>query len=196
MAGTIVNQFSGLPLQDLIAGPLMAASDAQVKLAQATAAFIQTVGFVNDQDPAKSTVRNVTFQFRRPTGAEPEAGGAVPTELVTMDVPLLSIVKVPALSIVNVDITFNMEVKEATSDTSDTTKQASAQFQAGGGWGPFSAKLSISGSVSSTTKSERTTDSSAKYNVVVKAEDKGMPEGLARVLDIMASAIAPTNVKQ
>ena len=39
------DQFKGLPMADLIGGPLMAASDAQVKLANATADFIKVIGF-------------------------------------------------------------------------------------------------------------------------------------------------------
>ena len=40
------DQFRGLPMADLIGGPLMAACDAQVKLANATADFIKVVGFL------------------------------------------------------------------------------------------------------------------------------------------------------
>jgi hypothetical protein len=57
---TIAEQFRGLPMGDLVGAPLIAASDAQVRLAQATADFIQTVGFVPpaDGDPAgQSTTR-------------------------------------------------------------------------------------------------------------------------------------------
>ena len=37
----------------------------------------------------------------------------------------------------------------------------------------------------------RSSDNSAKYHVQVLAEDTGMPEGLARVLDILHTAIQP-----
>ena len=44
------------------------------------------------------------------------------------------------------------------------------------------------------TMQPRTSDNSAKYHVAVHAEDRGMPEGLARVMDIMQSAIAPKSI--
>jgi len=192
----IADQFKGLPMGDLIGGPLMAACNAQVQLAQATANFIQTVGFLPQADGATTPqqIRQVAFQFNRPAGDTPGADGTIPTETVSLNVPLLAVVKIPALSITNVDITFNMEVKNSTSDSSSSSKEAKGSVDASVGWGPFSAKISISGSVSSSSKSERSSDSSAKYNVSVKAQDTGMPEGLARVLDIMNQAIAPSKI--
>jgi len=45
--------------------------------------------------------------------------------------------------------------------------------------------------VSSHMQNTRSSDNSAKYHLNVKAEDKGMPEGLARVMDIMQTACEP-----
>jgi hypothetical protein len=106
-------------------------------------------------------------------------------------VPLLAIVKIPALAIDTVNITFDMEVKnsETSKDSSQTSGSISADASVG--WGPFALKVHVEGSVSSSKENTRQTDQSAKYHVEVNASDKGMPEGLARVLDIMNSAIAP-----
>lgn len=62
------------------------------------------------------------------------------------------------------------------------------------GWGPFSAKVSVQGKVSSHKESARSSDNSAKYHVSVHAEDRGMPEGLARVMDILQTSIAPCKI--
>lgn len=203
----MANQFKGLPMGDLIGGPLMAACDAQVRLANATATFIQQVGFVPPPgadladatyDPTTFDVRTVSFKFNRPSLSKDivSPGEVNPMETVELDVPLLAIVKIPALSIDLVDITFDMEVKstETTEDTS--AKSGSVKSEASVGWGPFAASVSIEGSVSSSQKNTRTTDQSAKYHVQVTARDTGMPEGLARVLDLMNSAIAPTAITQ
>ena len=129
------DQFRGLPMGDLIGGPLMAACDAQIRLANATAQFIQQVGFVPPKGtrPADSTdalvfdsgtfdTRNVAFKFNRPQqNGVPDEHGNVPQETVELDVPLLAIVKIPSLGIETVDITFDMEVKnsERSSETED-----------------------------------------------------------------------------
>lgn len=204
---SMADQFRGLPMGDLIGGPLMAAADAQVRLANSTANFIQQVGFMpgpNTQpgqdgtityDPATFQIRTAAFKFTRPTaGATPAADGSVPTELVELDVPLLAIVKIPSLAIDTVDITFDMEVKNTESSKETENKSGSFSADASVGWGPFSLKVHVEGSVSTAKENTRSTDQSAKYHVEVHASDKGMPEGLARVLDIMNSAVAPKKV--
>ncbi|WP_205574622.1 DUF2589 domain-containing protein [Indioceanicola profundi] len=195
---TIADQFRGLPMGDLIGGPLMAACDAQVKLANATANFIRVVGFnpptaIDPNDPNKvGDIRMVSFKYNRP--AEDQTGasnGVTKQETVELEVPLLAVVKVPALAINTVDITFDMEVKNSESSTEKQDAQASLDASMKFGWGMFSGTVRIQGSVSSSKENQRSSDSSAKYTVNVKAEDKGMPEGLARVLDMMNQAVAP-----
>lgn len=210
------DQFKGLPMGDLIGGPLMAACDAQVRLANATATFIQQVGFrprSADQmkalsDPNNPTpfnasdmdVRTVAFRFNRPAAGHatptPAAGAptVVPTETVELEVPLLAIVKIPALAINTVDITFDMEVKNSERTSESEEKKGSFSADASVGWGPFSLKVHVEGSVATHKENTRQTDQSAKYHVEVRAEDKGMPEGLARVLDMMNGAIAPKTI--
>jgi len=194
------DQFRGLPMADLIGGPLMASADAQVKLANATADFIKVIGFMPPKDPKDSVgdVRNVLFRFDRPAVAAGQitAGAPIPVETVDLQVPLLSIVKVPSLAISTVGITFDMEVKnsETNKDSFDAAAKMEAQAQVG--WGPFSLKVNITGSVSSHKENTRQSDQSAKYHVEVRAEDKGMPEGLARVLDIVQSSIAPRQISK
>lgn len=201
------DQFRGLPMGDLIGGPLMAACDAQVRLANASAQFIQQIGFMPKKDavpdanglipfdPSTFDTRNVAFRFNRPqAGTQPNDQGVYPTETVELDVPLLAIVKVPALGIDTVDITFDMEVKN--SERSSETEDKSGKFSADAsvGWGPFSLKVHVEGSVATHKENTRETDQSAKYHVQVRATDKGMPEGLARVLDMMNTAIAPKTI--
>ncbi|HYZ21443.1 MAG TPA: DUF2589 domain-containing protein [Rhodopila sp.] len=202
------DQFRGLPMGDLIGGPLMAACDAQVRLANSTAAFIQAVGFM-PKDPTKpvgndnppSEIRSVAFKFSRPSQAIANTTGTdnsvtVPTELVELDVPLLAIVKIPTLAINTVDITFDMEVKNTERSTESQDTKGSFSADASVGWGPFSLKVHVEGSVASHKENTRESDQSAKYHVEVHAEDKGMPEGLARVLDMMNAAIAPRSITQ
>ena len=199
------NQFKGLPMGDLIGGPLMAACDAQVRLANSTASFIQTVGFI-PKDPATAVtadptgkvsqdqlnVRTVDFRFDRP-GA-PDAQGKPTTETVALEVPLLAIVKVPSLFIDTVDIIFDMEVKNSESSTNSSDQKGSFAADASVGWGIFSLKVHVEGSVATHQENTRSTDQTAKYHVEVHAADKGMPEGLARVLDMMNTAIAPKSI--
>lgn len=205
MADGLVNmssQFKGLPMGDLIGGPLNAACDAQVRLANATADFVKVVGFLppteDDFKKDKNAVggtRTVKFSFDRPVqtpGGSADKPNA--TETVVLEVPMLAIVKIPNLSINTVDVTFDMEVKSSTSDSSSSDQEASIDAEMKVGWGVFSASVKVHGSVSAHQEHTRTSDNSAKYHVEVHAADTGMPEGLARVLDIMQSACVPKTI--
>jgi len=195
------DQFRGLPMGDLIGGPLMAACDAQVKLANASADFIRVVGFlppVSGSSEQSSDVRTVLFKFDRPANTEQELtkdGKAGDMERVALEVPLLAIVKIPALAINSVDVTFDMEIKNSETDKSSLDAAAKMSAEAQAGWGPFSVKVNISGSISSHKENTRSSDQSAKYHVEVHATDNGMPEGLARVLDIVQSSVAPKAIE-
>lgn len=190
MAEKLGNEFSGLPMGELIGGPLTAACDAQVRLALATANFINTVGF----DPKTNQMRNVDFSFMRPAKRPEGTPDDMMVEKVQLSVPFLAIVNIPALKIKSVDITFDMEIKS--SEQYKDSDKKDIGFEAGGsaGIGPFSLSVKVNGSVSTSRENTRSTDKSAKYHVEVHALDEGMPEGLSRVLDILQSAIAPVGV--
>lgn len=204
----ISSQFKGLPMSELIGGPLAAACDSQIKLAQATANFIRSVGFLppppdpNNATPDPNAVggtRTALFRFKRPVdNLDPATKADQPfaEEEVELEVPLLAIVKVPNLSIYTVDVNFEMEVKSSFTAKESQDYSASMQSEMKFGWGLFSAKVNIQGSVASHKENTRTSDNSAKYTVAVHAEDKGMPEGLARVLDILQTAAAPRKVSK
>jgi hypothetical protein len=199
MADELINmssQFKGLPMGDLIGSPLSAACEAQVKLAQATADFIKVIGFLppaaNDPSGVGAT-RTAQFRFKRPVD-DPNNAGGIAEEEVELEVPLLAIVKVPNLSVTKVDITFDMEVKSSFSSTEKDDKSVEFGAEMSIGWGIFKATAHVSGSVATHKENTRSSDNSAKYHVEVHAEDNGMPEGLARVMDILQSACAPRKI--
>lgn len=193
----ISSQFKGLPMGDLIGGPLTAACDAQIKLANATADFIRVVGFLPPDANNKQETRTASFKFKRPIeNTDPATAGATPflEEEVELEVPLLALVNVPSLAIQRVDIKFDMEVKSSFSAKEQEDKSGSFEAEAKVGWGVFSARVKVQGSVATHKENARSSDNSAKYTVSVLAEDKGMPEGLSRVLDILQTAVAPRKI--
>jgi len=176
----IGDQFKGLDMKNLIGGPLTAAAEASIMLAQSTADFIQQVGF-----DAEQKTRNILFKYQR---SVPDPDGNVSNQEMAMELPLLAIVPIPNLQIDEVNVIFDMEVKN--SERSEDAFSASASMSASGGFGPV--KVSISGSVSASKSNTRSSDNSAKYHVDVRATNHGIPEGLARVLDMMAATISPS----
>jgi hypothetical protein len=173
--------FKGLPIEDLIATPLVAAASSQAKLAMVTADFIQKVGI-----DSKSGVKTVEFRFE---DRDPQNN---PIQK-RVDVPLLSIVNIPSLAVKNVEVEFTMEVKTQSSDKSENCIDSSFEAGFSSKWSPWSC--SIKGAVSTKSENTRSTDKSAKYDIKVVARDDGMPEGLSRVLDILNNSISNNSTK-
>lgn len=186
------DQFSGLDMDALIGGPLRAACNAQALLAASTVKFIEDVGLEAPGANGVRKVRTAAFSFSR--AAISQNGEAFGSEDVSMSVPILSIVKIPTLGVDTVDITFDMEVKSSESSESTSDKSGELEANAGLKIGPFHMDVKIKGSVSCHESNTRASDNSAKYHVNVHAKDYGMPEGLARMLDILATASAPTKI--
>jgi len=182
------SQFGGLPMDQLIGGPLKAACSAQTLLAKASSDFIKDVG-LNDAGGGNMSARTVDFSFNKPV-QDPD--GTTKLEKVDLQVPLLAIVNTPSLSVKEVDVNFTMEVKSSTSSktTSDTKAELTAHAKYNAGL--FSCDVTIHGSVANHSENSRKSDNSAKYDVKVIARDDGPPEGLMKVLDMLNDAIAPT----
>ena len=167
MAGTIANQFTGLPIETLISAPLLAAAEGQKSLAATTAAFITEVGM-----DEKGNTKTVTFNYNNGP------------QTVALDVPLLSILNVPSLLVDSIDVEFNMEVSTQNSTKSST--DVSTKVNASAGFGCW--KASFEGKVSHHNESNRSSDTSAKYTISVKGKQE-KPEGLMKVLDMLNDSI-------
>ncbi len=179
---SVAEQFAGLDMKSLIGGPLTAAADASILLARSTADFINDVGF-----DANGKVRTAAFGYERRSAND---DGTSNLEEMKVAVPMLAIVPIPNLQIDEVNVLFDMEVKQ--SEKLEKSTDLGASLSGSAKFGPV--KVSITGSVSSHSSNTRSSDNSAKYHVDVKATNHGMPEGLSRVLDMMAACISPTLV--
>lgn len=107
-----------------------------------------------------------------------------------VDVPMLSIVPIPNLQVDEVNILFDMEVKQ--SEKQESSMDMGATVTGSLRIGPI--RVSVSDSVSAHQSNTRSSDNSAKYHVDVRATNHGIPEGLARVMDMMAVNISPSLV--
>lgn len=175
----IAEQFAGIQMDKLIGAPLSAAADASIQLAGSTADFINRVGFEPD-----GRLRNATFGYQ---SRSVNKDGTINHDEMKIDVPMLAIVPIPNLQVDEVNILFDMEVKQSQKQENGLDLGATASGNMNFGV----AKVNITGNVSAHSSNTRSSDNSAKYHVDVRATNHGTPEGLARVLDMMASGIAP-----
>ncbi len=175
----IAEQFAGLQMDQLIGAPLRAAADASTLLANSTADFINRVGF-----DGEGKVRTVAFGYQKRSANE---DGTSNLDEMKVDIPMLAIVPIPNLQVDEVNVLFDMEVKQSERQESSMDMGASITGSVNLGI----VKVSVTGNISAHQANTRSSDNSAKYHVDVRATNHGTPEGLARVLDMMAANVAP-----
>jgi len=179
----LVQNFKGLPMGELIGGPLHASCAAQVELAEAMISAMEVIGFKDDK------TRTIDFDLERPV--LDNKTGTISKETVTIHAPTLGLVPLPALLIDLVTIDFNMEVKNV--ETSKATTDASVEVNASAKFLWY--KASIKGTVSTHRENTRESDKSAKYTVHVEAKQQPPTEGMGKLMQLLSSAVDPIEIK-
>lgn len=216
---SMAQQFSGLPMGDLIGAPLMAAADANHKMAMTQVKFMLDTCFSKKKmagggegkdDQYEYLPVMVELKLKRPVISTVKGDKPSDTK-VTIDsaessltIPLLTLLPLNALAVDDVNINFNMEVKSSfSSEQTEAEKEnmsAEGSFEAKVGYGPFSA--SVSGSVSkSSEKSNSKTDkyeksNKATYDVKVHAGQLPLPEGVGVIIQAYTDNITPIMVTE
>lgn len=209
---SMAQQFSGLPMENLIGGPLMAAAEANGKMAVTQTKFILDTCFSKKEDnqtkvchyePIMITmklVRNVIVPGD--TTAQPPEDVSIKEFETSFQLPLLTVMPLNSLAVDQVDIGFDMEVKssysEATNDKTENKLSTEASFEAKYGLGMFS--VSVKGNVSYDQSSSSSRDThyeksnSAHYNVKVHAGQLPLPTGVTTIIDAFSKSIQPIEI--
>ena len=174
-----------IPFGSMIGGPLKACIEAQAMAAQTSWQFIQEVGLNTDPNTGQKEAVNVSFQFMQ--------NG----HMVQLNVPLLTIVPIPYIAIHDIDINFKANISASSSSVSEQSSSsaldAGAEVTAGLKVGPFHMDAKMNANYSSKKDSKATQESkySVEYtmDVAVKAGQDSMPAGLAKVLELLGSAL-------
>lgn len=206
---SMAQQFTGLPMDSLIGGPLNAAAKANAAMAVTQTKFILDTCFSkvssgDDKDSGDTSYEPIMINMTLTRGViqPPEEGDddtTITPVKTTFDLPLLTVIPINSLGVDNVDITFEMEVKssfsEEQSESTETKIQASASFEVKVGWGPVSATIKGSASYdhndSSTHSTHYQKSNSAKYTVNVHAGQLPVPKGVNTIIEAYTRAIQP-----
>lgn len=209
---SIAQQFSGLPMDALIGGPLNAAADANAKMAVTQTKFLLDTCFTKtttgDTANASTSYKPImiVMELSRPvidTTATTAPTSPLPTATVTFNLPLLTIVPLNSLAVDAVNITFDMEVKssfseESSKESMDSLKTAGS-FEAKMGYGPFSVTVKGSASYDSSNSSKESQhyqkSNSAQYHVDVHAGQLPLPMGVTTIINAFANSIQPIELK-
>lgn len=174
----ITGKFAGIPMSDLIAGPLTAVAESQLKLAEASYQYMMKIGF----DDSGNT-RLVEFDLDRPA----ENIGGYQSVKTHVQAPFLGLVPLPSLLVEDATIEFQMEVSATTTETDSLNTETSTTASTKYGFLGLGGNVSVTGKVTSARENTRSTNQSAKYQVRVYAHQQAPTEGLARLMDILAS---------
>ena len=174
--------FGSLPMESLIAAPLIAADQGQQELTDVYLENLMKLAYTSNSTETK----NLDFKYKRPV-RNPD-GTVGQTEEVTISAPLLSLVPIPALKMDELNINFDMEVKNAEKSTDQTYTDASATVSYNS-W--FGLDASITGSISSNTEHKRQTDSSAAKDIHARATQEPPSESIAKLTSLFEQAMDP-----
>lgn len=179
LIGSVIN---ALPLDRMIAGPIMAAMKAQVQASKSFMDFLMTVCI------DKGKARMVQFDYDE-TIVDTE-GNVTGVQRKTIRIPLMAAISLPNFAIEKTTIDFELTVSQSSEEHSST--EAKGGFTAKIGWGPFS--VSMHGSVSHKSEQTRKTDTRAKYSIHVEAGKQDPPEALMRVMNFLTDAATKPSV--
>lgn len=193
---SISQQFSGLPLDALIGGPLNATAEANAKMAITQTRFLLDTCFVKKGTEADPVYQPITIkmELQRTWIKENQSVEQLTT---IFHLPLLTVIPLNALAVDHVNIQFDMEVNssfsEETSKEKTEKKTAEAALEAKIGLGLFSAvihgKVSYDAAKTNRINTHYLKSNSAKYTVNVQANQLPLPPGVSTLIDIFTKSI-------
>ncbi len=162
-----------LPLEFIISAPLLGVINAQKMSAQATIDFINTF-----------KAENISFSGTSTTAGAPSS--------FSVTVPMLTMIPVPHLRIDSVTTHFKYEISQIVSEKKGREIGGSVEAGTTGLWANF-VTASLKGNVSSQSSAESVMNRSGMLDITISASEAPIPEGLARILNLLGKTI-PTEI--
>ena len=193
----LVQELNSLDFSVYIGGPLQAAVDAQHAASMSQVNFIKEVGFVTTTSgsPAVTStdLRYVDFKYKKrvPNPTYDSAATTAPNNQqfidsdVTIRVPFLTMLTIPALRIEEINIDFNAKLTSVETTSASNEFAGSAELSAKFWKVKFKASASYKRSTSSTSNVEKT----YTLGVRVRAVNDELPAGLDRILTMLEDSI-------
>lgn len=169
-------EFAKIPLDFIIATPLLTTIEAHKVAAQTTLDFINKL---ND------TTKNVEFDT---TVEQIDADGNATKQGKKISVPLLALVKVPNLNFDSLSISFNYNISQIYKEDSSTTSKAALDIGTTGILSKF-VNAKLSGSVEHTSNRENTANRGGTLDVKVHVSEAPLPTGLQKVINAITENI-------
>lgn len=186
--------FTNLPIGQLICTPFIELAKGQAELCDVYVDTLFRLAFekpddvkYNDEGTGNKT-RILKFAYQRPVVNE--STQTVEKKDFEINVPLLSLVPIPAFLIDSADVNFNMEVNIATEEKKETSASAGTNIK----FGFWKMSGNIEGKVSSSSNVTNTRAQKATYTIAAHASQQPAAEGMSKLTALLAEAMEPIQV--
>lgn len=102
---------------------------------------------------------------------------------LNINAPAISLTKIEPILIDTASLYMDMNVSSTIKSQDESKAELSGKGGAKVGWGPFSANIAVSGSMTSSSKNTRESDFRSKTRVEVAFKQGDVPEGLALIME-------------
>ncbi len=164
-------EFQALPLENIIAAPLLGVIKAQAAAASATKQFIESM--IQDKKPVTVDLNLKVTQNNS-------------SKEVSINAPLLSLIPVPHIRIDSFTTHFRYEISQVTKATEEFGYDVNLS-------GDIIKNpifnLSLKGNVSGRSAEESVMNRSGMLEITIHASEAPIPEGLARLLSALSKAL-------
>ncbi|MDR0903213.1 MAG: DUF2589 domain-containing protein [Ruminococcus sp.] len=191
MAEDVASKFNNVPIETLICSPILAVARGQQALIQVYLDTVNKLAFKTKDGKATNETNILKMNVTRSIA---QNDGNVKAKDYTIEAPLIAMVPIPALTMDEITVDFDMEV--SAQESSEDKSHAEAGFEASYS-APFGFSGSVTGKVSSDSEHKRSSDSSATYKIHARAVQQPPSEGMAKLTALMSQGmeLIPTAAK-
>lgn len=170
-----------LPFQQLIGSPIVAIIQAEAMAAQASAQFIESIGFEPPSEQNSDSIgslKRVTFTYEKE-----DVNGNIITDQIAL--PVLSLVPIPLLQIKDASLEFNLNLTEV-KPIDQSNKERSFM--------PPLSKVLLKGIFGKMNSSEAETKTNVDMKLKINIVQSDIPVGLSHLFTILDRSIHGKNI--
>lgn len=188
------SSFTNLPIGQLICTPFIEIAEGQMALCEVYVKTLFQLAFEDSgnakfgSDAGANKTRTLKFTYKRPV--IDEVTGEVSTPEYEINAPLLALVPIPALTMNDASVIFDMEVNIANTDNKSTTESLDANVN----FGFWSIKGNISGKVTNSHTSAYSRNQKATYSITAHAIQQPAAEGMSKLTALLAETMEPIKI--
>jgi hypothetical protein len=186
-------EFSKIPLDFIIATPLLTTINAHRIAAETTLEFVNGLLGVTKKDDQGQTVDNPgrvmpTVMFKIKV-IEKDDQGVDREILKEISLPLITLVKIPSLNFDSLSVNFNYNISQVVTEKSNNAQRANLEIGTKGLLGGL-LSASLTGSVDHSRSSESTANRGGSLDIKIHVSESEMPAGLQKVINALVANIA------